>query len=113
MIFWEKHGEMINRKLNVTQDGELIHLAKTNVSCATYLKTYEENVGTVSKLNENERDNGAYDSDKSSFLGVNPGHYLKFIRMNQAQAMFNDDDNTKRLWPNFEKSIGAIRTMKV
>ena len=39
--FWEKHGELINRKLNVTEDGELIHLAKKSKDCAAYLRTVE------------------------------------------------------------------------
>ena len=39
MEFWSKHGETLNKKLNVTGDGELLHLAKTDSDCATYLES--------------------------------------------------------------------------
>lgn len=39
MAFWTDHGTLLNNKLNITADGELLHLAKTDSDCATYLET--------------------------------------------------------------------------
>jgi hypothetical protein len=43
---------------------------------------------------------------------MNPEHYFKFIRMNAGQATFEKDENTERFWPNFKKSLGAIKNME-
>lgn len=113
MKFWADYGALLNNKLNVTADGELLHLAKTDSDSATYLKTCRGNIEEVGKLDEGERDNHTYEHEGSSFLGLNPDHYFKFIRMNAGQATFEKDDNTEKLWPSFKKSLGAIKDMKV
>ncbi len=80
--FWKNHGEVLNKKLNVTEDGELIHLAKSDSDCATYLETAKGSIAGISKLDDGERDNEAYEHGGSSFLALNPDHYFKFIKMN-------------------------------
>jgi hypothetical protein len=112
MKFWTDHGALLNNKLNVTADGELLHLAKTDSDCATYLKTCEENVKEIGKLNDDEFGNHSYEHGGSSFLGLNPDHYFKFIRMNQSQAIFEKDANTEAFWPSFKKSLASIKDMK-
>lgn len=57
---------MLNKKLNVTQDAELMYLAKTDTNCAAYLKMTEENVGGM-KIDEGELGNGTYEGG-GSFL---------------------------------------------
>lgn len=111
VTFWKKHGETLNKKLNVTEDGELLHLAKTDTDCASYLETCRGSVANMNSLNNDERDNEVYEHGGSSFLGLNPEHYFKFIKMNSAQVTFESDDNTQRFWPSFQQSLGAIRTM--
>lgn len=110
--FWKKHGGTLNKKLNVTEDGELLHLAKTDTNCSAYIDTCKENITNINQLNTDERDNEAYEHGKSSFLGLNPEHYFKFIKMDTSQGIMSKDDNTERLWPSFQQSLGAIKNMQ-
>ena len=110
--FWTQHGAALNKKLNVTEDGELLHLAKTDSDCQSYLNTCKVNIG--GKLNDTELGNGAYEFGSSSLNGINPEHYLNFIEINPSQGTLNTDrEATKQLWPTLEKSIEAIRGMSV
>jgi hypothetical protein len=111
MEFWTEHGETLNKKLNVTEDGELLYLAKTDSDCATYLETCKSSLINIKKLDNDELENEAYDSGGSSFLGLNPDHYFKFIKMNPAQAIPDSDDTTKLFWSGFQKSLKAIGDM--
>ncbi len=111
MEFWKDHGEMLNKKLNVTQDGELLHLAKTDSNCASYLEACKAGITELSIHDADELGNGAYEGE-GSFLGLNPEHYLHFLEMNTNHATLEmNKERTKRLWPNFENSINAIKNM--
>lgn len=109
--FWEAHGATLNKKLNVTADGELLHLAKTDGDCAAYLETCKWSWAAVKKLDDDELGNESYDSGGSSFLGLNPDQYFKFIKMNAAQGIPMDDDTTKLFWSGFQKSLKGIKDM--
>ena len=52
--FWEKYGAILNDRLNVTQDGTLLKLAKTDSNCAKYLKTCKDSYSLVAKLDPGE-----------------------------------------------------------
>ncbi len=111
MKFWKKHGKILNKKLNVTQDAELLHLAKTDTNCATYLEICKAGVTELGIDDKDELGNGAYEGE-GSFLGLNPEHYLHFLEMNTNHATLEmNKERTKRLWPNFEQGIAAIKNM--
>lgn len=112
--FWEKYGSVLNNRLNVTQDGTILHLAKTDPNCANYLKTCQGMYSNMGKLDPDEMENEVFEHEGSSFLALNSDHYFKFLKVNAGQSVLEMNDNTtSRLFSGFKNSIGAIKTMKM
>lgn len=113
--FWGIHGAVLDAKLNITQDAEILQKKDSDVDLQTYFDTCSEIYGGYKTLDKEDFSNGAFSNEHSSFFAFNPDNYLRqFVRVNPAQSILaKENDETRFFWDNALKSINSIREMRL
>lgn len=111
--FWSKHGSILHKKLVMSEDPEILFLAKTDEDFAGYVKHMEWFTGDKTRFNPEETEEDAYSYNHSSYVW-NAHNYLLNLKINESSGIMSDADKwTRMAWDAFKKAIGDVRKIHV
>gem|GEM_PF-5111023 len=112
-IFWNKHGSKLHKKLVMSQDPEILFLAKTDEDFAGYVSHMTDFTDEQMRFNDAETGEGAYKYNHSSYVW-NTRNYLLNLKINESSGVMSDTDKgTKMAWETFKKAIEEVRVIHV
>lgn len=111
--FWGKHGGKLHKKLVMSEDPEILFLAKTDEDFAGYVTHMTNFTDEQMRFNDAETGEGAYKYNHSSYVW-HAKNYLLNLKINESSGVMSDTDKgTKMAWDTFKSAIGDVRNIHV
>lgn len=111
--FWNKHGSRLHKKLVMSQDPEILFLAKKDEDFAGYVEHMRSFTGDKTRFNPAETEEGTYDYNHSSYVW-NAHNYLLNLKINGSSGVLDTDDKwTKMAWDTFKHVVKDIKNIHI
>lgn len=108
---WEKHGDTLHKKLVMSQDSEILFLAKTDPDC----KAYVEHLGGFiheRDFNKEQIDEDVYTYEHSAWTWK-ADEWLWNLKFKGHGELHTDDKGTLATWQSFKDAIADVKKIDI